>query len=77
MNGSASISINPLPNIYNITGGGAYCAGDAGVHIVQDFSVVGISYQLYRGATAVGTPFAGASSGLDFGLITTAGTYSV
>jgi hypothetical protein len=77
MSGSATVFINPLPTVYNVSGGGAYCAGGTGFHIVQDFSVVGINYQLYNGATPVGSPVAGASSGLDFGLLTAAGTYSV
>ncbi|MES2702488.1 MAG: Ig-like domain-containing protein [Bacteroidota bacterium] len=77
MTGSATVGINPVPNAYNITGGGNYCAGGTGVHIGLDWSIAGISYQLYNGATAVGTPVSGSTSGLDFGLITSAGTYSV
>ena len=77
MNGSATISINPLPNQYTVSGGGGYCAGGAGVHIVQDFSVVGISYQLYRDGATVGAPVAGANSAADFGVYTITGTYSV
>lgn len=77
MNGSVNVSINPLPNPYTVSGGGNYCAGGTGIHIIQDFSVVGVNYQLYNGSSTVGSPVAGASSGLDFGLQTAAGTYSV
>jgi hypothetical protein len=77
MSGSATIFINPLPVIYTVSGGGGYCAGSSGVHITQNFSTVGINYQLYNGALAVGSPLPGAASGLDFGLKTTPGTYSV
>lgn len=77
MSGSVSVFINPLPNVYTVSGGGTYCAGGSGFHIVQDFSVVGIDYQLYNGSTAIGSPISGASSGLDFGVQTAAGTYSV
>ncbi|GAA4460107.1 hypothetical protein GCM10023093_02220 [Nemorincola caseinilytica] len=77
MNSSVNVSINPLPNAYTVGGGGHYCADGTGVHITLDFSVVGINYQLYRGATTVGSPVAGANSGADFGLQTVAGTYSV
>src|ERR1035438_8526180 len=48
-----------------VRGGGSYCAGDAGVHIVLIFSNTGINYQLYRGATAVGSPVPGSNAGLD------------
>lgn len=77
MNGSVNVSINPLPNPYTVSGGGSYCAGGTGLHITQDFSVVGVNYQLYNGSSTVGSPVAGASSGVDFGLQTAAGTYSV
>lgn len=33
MTGSVNISIDPLPVVYAITGGGGYCAGGTGVHI--------------------------------------------
>lgn len=77
MSGSATVAVDPLPAQYNVTGGGAYCNGGSGVHIGLDWSVSGISYQLYNGSTAVGGPVAGSSSGLDFGLITAVGTYTV
>lgn len=77
MTGSASVSILPVPNVYNVTGGGSLCAGETGVHIGLDWSVSGISYQLYNGATAVGGAIGGATSAIDFGFINTAGTYTV
>ena len=33
MTGSAAVTINPLPAAYNVTGGGAYCAGGSGVPV--------------------------------------------
>ena len=33
MTGSAAVTINPLPAAYNVTGGGAYCAGGFGVPV--------------------------------------------
>jgi uncharacterized protein YjdB len=68
------IDVHPLPQIYNITGGGGYCAGGTGVHIGLDLSDVGYNYLLYHGATAVGT-FHGSGSAIDFGLQTIAGAY--
>jgi uncharacterized protein YjdB len=77
MTGSVTIGINPLPNVYSVTGGGNYCPGGLGVHVGLSGSNTGVNYQLYRGLSAVGTPLAGSGAGLDFGLQTTAGTYTV
>lgn len=75
---TAYVSVVPKPDIYNVTGGGVICAGDAGVHIGLDWSLYGINYQLYNSSgTAIGSPVAGSTSALDFGLINTAGTYTV
>ncbi|MES2702626.1 MAG: GEVED domain-containing protein [Bacteroidota bacterium] len=75
---SAIVSVNAVPAIHNVTGGGNYCAGGTGVSVGLDGSNTGTRYQLYDGAATVGLPldgFTGAS--LDFGLISAAGTYSV
>jgi hypothetical protein len=77
MAGSVTIVVNAVPVSYAVTGGGNYCAGGTGVHIGVGNSENGINYQLYRGATAVGSPVAGAGTSLDFGFITSAGIYSV
>ena len=76
MTGTATIIINPLPTVFAVTGGGSYCAGGTGVHVGLSNSTVGISYQLYDGATLMNT-MAGTGGSLDFGLETAAGTYTV
>ncbi len=77
MAGSAVITIDPLPTVYNVTGGGNYCAGGTGVHVGLSNSAVGISYQLMIGGSPVGAPMTGTGAALDFGLYTTAGTYTI
>ena len=78
MFGNAVVSVNALPAVFPVTGGGNYCFGGTGVHIGVGSSVLGTNYQLYRGGTtAVGAPLAGIGSALDFGLQTTAGTYTI
>ncbi len=76
MTGSVSVGINPLPVADSVTGTGAFCAGSAGVHVGLNASSTGISYQLYSGATAVGAAIPGTGSSLDFGPVTSTGTYT-
>jgi len=64
--------VNPLPIAYTVSGGGSYCAGGAGVHIVLSNSNTGITYQLYPGAILSGT-----GRPIDFGLQTDTGIYYV
>ena len=70
------VTVNPLPTIYAVTGGGTYCEGGVGVHIGLSGSNVGISYLLYYGPSVTGY-LAGTGSPLDFGLLTVGGTYTV
>ena len=77
MFGSASVSVNPLPAVFNVTGGGSYCIGGAGVDVGLDGSIAGVSYQLYAAGSPVGAPMAGTGSALDFGLQTLTGAYTV
>jgi len=70
------IMVNPLPAVYNVTGGGSYCVGGAGVAIGLDGSDVDVNYTLKNGALSLGT-LSGTGMVLDFGLRTTAGSYMV
>ncbi|MCD6013546.1 MAG: C-terminal target protein [Flavipsychrobacter sp.] len=76
MTGSVVVTINPLPALYTVTGGGSYCTGGTGVSVGLGGSDLGVNYQLFAGATLVGT-LAGTGAALDFGLQTVAGTYIV
>jgi hypothetical protein len=77
MSGSTTVVVNPLPTLYAVTGGGGYCAGDTGVHVGLSNSGTGIRYQLYNGATAVGSLMDGTGAALDFGLKTDTGVYTI
>ncbi len=77
MTGTTNININPLPNLFNVTGGGNYCAGGAGKHIGLDASNTGVSYQLYKDNILTGGTLVGSGAALDYGLKTAAGTYSI
>ena len=71
-----SVTVQPLPVVYNVTGGGSYCASATGVNVGLDGSQPGVSYVLYRGATAAGY-LAGSGLPLDFGVMTVSGVYTV
>lgn len=65
------------PTAYNVTGGGGYCSGGSGVAIGLSGSQTNVNYQLFNGASPVGSPVAGTGSAISFGNQTTAGTYTV
>ena len=46
MTGNVTVSINPLPTAYNVTGGGAYCSGGTGIPVGLSNSQSGVNYQL-------------------------------
>ncbi len=77
MSGSATITIGSLPTIYSVTGGGGFCLGGSGVAVGISNSSAGINYQLYLGASKVGSTWAGTGSAISFGLQTIAGVYTV
>jgi len=77
MTGSINVAINPLPNVYTVTGGGSYCASGTGLHVGLSSSDIGINYQLLVGGAPTGLPKAGTGSALDFGIKTAAGSYTV
>ncbi len=62
---------------YTVTGGGSYCSGGSGVPVGLSGSQSGVTYQLFNGASAVGSTVAGTGSGISFGNQTAAGTYTV
>jgi hypothetical protein len=59
MTGVTSVSNGPTPNVYSVAGGGVYCSGGTGASVNMAGSDVGVSYQVYNGATAVGSPVPG------------------
>lgn len=77
MTGSAVVTIITSPIAYAVTGGGVYCSFGAAPNIGLSNSQTGVTYRLYRGSTAVGSPVSGTGSAISFGTFTTAGTYSV
>ena len=74
---TGSVTVNPLPSLFVVTGGGSLCAGATGVPVGLSGSTVGINYQLWMGGSPVGGIVPGTGAALPFGLQTLAGTYTV
>lgn len=72
----SQFTVNAAPSVVNVTGGGSFCASGGGVAVGTDGSSIGTNYNLYNGSTLVSTT-AGTGGPLNFGLLTTAGTYTV
>ena len=77
MTGNAVIIVDPLPTVFNVTGGGSYCIGGSGVAVGLDGSQTGVNYQLQLGGVNSGATVPGTGSALNFGNKTVAGTYTV
>lgn len=77
MTGSASVTVNPLPALYTLSGGGTICAGSPGLTLTLSGSQTGINYQLRRDGTPVGSAIAGTGSALNWSNNSTAGSYTV
>ncbi len=72
-----TVTVNPIPSVYMVTGGGSICAGSTGIDLSLSGSDTGCVYQLYSSASATGAAIAGTGYPLDLGVYTVAGTYSV
>ena len=71
----ATVTVNPAPPAYNVTGSGSYCSGLSGLDVQLDNSDADVTYKLYNGSTLVST-MTGVGSALDFGT-QAAGVYTV
>ncbi len=75
--GTRTITVNPNPTAYAVTGGGAYCSvPGTGVNVGLGGSETGVNYTWTNGSGSTGT-ISGTGSSLDFGSITPVGTYTV
>lgn len=74
---SVTVAVNPLPTVFNVTGGGAYCAGGVGVAVGLSGSTMSVNYQLRLAGVDTGSPVAGTGAAISFGNQTAAGTYTV
>ena len=76
--GYGYVIITPLVTIETMTSSGSLCTAGGGATIGLGGSEVGWTYQLYNGASTVGSAVTGTGSSFNFGTsFATAGTYSV
>jgi len=76
MNGDATITVIPLPDVYSVTGGGSYPAGGQGIIIGLSDSQTGVEYELSN-TSPILPRIQGTGGPISFGLQTTAGTYLI
>lgn len=71
------VTVNQTPLVYNVTGGGEYCAGGAGAVVGLSGSQNGLQYALMLDGAATGQVVNGTGAAISFGPQTAAGTYTV
>jgi len=73
---SRHIHINPLPELFNMTGGGSYPAGGGGVEVGLSGSQLEVEYKLRRNGYYTNIVINGTGNPISFGLQTEPGTYT-
>ncbi len=77
MTGSVTVTVAPLPTVFNVSGGGSYCDSSSGCpHVQLNGSQLGVTYKIYCGTTLMGT-MPGTGSALDFGPRCVSCTYTI
>ncbi|MCX6270863.1 MAG: hypothetical protein NTU44_06525, partial [Bacteroidetes bacterium] len=65
-----------MPIVFNVSGGGSYCTGSAGVSVGLDGSENNANYELFNNSVSTGLILSGTGDVLDFGF-QAAGNYTV
>ena len=71
-----NIHLFPLPESFEITGGGLFCAGGIGLPVKLSSSQTGVRYQLFHNDIVIGNEIEGTGAELDFGTQNQAGSYT-
>lgn len=77
MSGSPAITVNPLPTLYNLTGGGSYCSANTGPTLTLSGSQSGVNYQLKLNGSNTGSPVSGTGLSLIWTNQVSAGNYTI
>jgi PKD repeat protein/thiol-disulfide isomerase/thioredoxin len=73
---SLNVTVNNLPGVFSMTGGGATCATGSGIAVGLNNSETGTTYTLYLDGTATTTVVPGTGSSISFGNQLLAGNYT-
>ncbi|MBE0640826.1 MAG: carboxypeptidase regulatory-like domain-containing protein, partial [Bacteroidales bacterium] len=71
------VTVNQTPLVYNVTGGGEYCAGGAGAVVGLAGSQNGLAYALMLDSVPTGQVVNGTGAAISFGPQMAAGVYTV
>lgn len=71
-----TITVNPLPTAFDVTGGGLYCQGEEGLVIGLDDSQTGVEYQLFLDGSQVANAV-GNNNAISFPAQSVPGAYTV
>ena len=74
---TGTLTINPMPVIYNVTGGGSYCEESGGIPVGLSNSENGVNYELWLDETSMIADVLGTLAAISFGNQTDAGNYTV
>ncbi len=75
---TATVLVNPVPQVFAVTGGGVVCTTDnIGVPVGLSGSQTNVNYQLFVGPNPVGAPVAGTGAAISFGPQLGTGNYTV
>src|SRR5690606_5070411 len=74
---TATVTVDPAIPVFNVTGGGSFCAGQDGVPVGLSGSTAGVDYELFLNGSPTGIRQMAGSGAFDFPLVTVAGQYTV
>jgi len=74
---SVFIEVSPAPQIFNVQGGGMYCAGSTGLSVGLNDSESGTIYQLWRNNVYSGLELQGTGNEILFTNLTLEGIYTI
>jgi gliding motility-associated-like protein len=77
MNNVIQVYIDPLPERYQLVGGGTYCENDPTLGLLLESSQVNVDYELYKDADPTGQIVSGSGLPLGFTAFSGTGNYSV
>ena len=77
MNGSVQVTQQPIPQQFNLVGGGAFCPGDAANGLLLSGSVIGTEYLLFLNGNELAGSFSGTGLPINITSPSLSGVYTV